>query len=106
MIYELREYVAHEHTARALHDRFQKATLPLFEKHGLDVVGFWVDQDQPTHLLYLLRFPDEETKTDAWANFQADPDWLAAKSESEREGPIVASMSSRALTPVDYWPGG
>lgn len=104
MIYELREYLAYDHTLEALHDRFRTTTLPLFAKHGLDVVGFWNDETDPTRLIYLLRFADEDAKARAWSGFQSDPEWKAAKAESETDGPITASMSSRVLAPVDYWP--
>ena len=104
MIYELREYVSHDHTQQQVHDRFRDATLPLFDKHGLDVVGFWADQDDPRRIVYLLRFDDLVAKTQAWQSFQQDPDWKQAKAASEAHGPIVASMSSRTLQPVSYWP--
>lgn len=105
MIFELREYVAYDSTAQMLHDRFRDTTLPLFGKHGLKVVGFWADQQQPSRLLYVLEFADEEAKHRAWADFKNDPAWHSAKADSERNGPIVESMSSRPLVPVDYWPG-
>lgn len=104
MIYELREYIAHDQTQQQVHDRFRDATLPLFAKHGLDVVGFWTDQDDPRRILYLLRFDDPDAKTRAWQNFQQDPDWQQAKAASEAGGPIVAAMHSRTLQPVPYWP--
>lgn len=104
MIYELREYVAHEGTTQKVHDRFAEDTLPLFERHGLDVVGFWQDSEDPARILYLLRFDDADAKQRAWSDFQSDPDWKRAKAASEADGPIVAQMTSRVLEPVSYWP--
>jgi hypothetical protein len=72
MIYELREYVAHETAVQQVHDRFAEVTLPLFERHGLDVVGFWVDEQDPTRILYLLAFADADAQAAAWAAFQGD----------------------------------
>jgi hypothetical protein len=106
MIYELREYVAREDSVQQVHDRFAKHTLPLFARHGLDVLGFWVDDDDPNRVLYLLQFPDRPSQDRAWAAFQGDPDWKAAKADSETNGPIVATMTSRTLAPVSYWPAG
>lgn len=103
MIYELREYVAHENTVQQVHDRFETTTLPLFQRHGLDVAGFWVDQQDPSRIVYLLRFPDEQTQKAAWASFQQDQEWQRAKAASEANGPIVAQMTSRTLEPVPYW---
>lgn len=104
MIYELREYVAHDGAVQSVHDRFAMKTLPLFLRHGLDVVGFWVDREQPSHILYLLQFEDVAAQKRAWEGFKADDDWKKAKADSEANGPIVARMTSRVLQPVPYWP--
>ena len=103
MIYELREYIATEGSIQALHDRFATTTLPLFERHGLRVVSFGVDDGANDHVLYVLEFADEQSQKQAWQDFQADEEWKKAKAESESAGPIVAQMTSRTLQPVDYW---
>ena len=104
MIYELREYVAHDNAAQQVHDRFKTTTLPLFARHGLDVVGFWVDENDSTRILYLLEFTDADAQKRVWRDFQGDEEWKKAKAESESDGPIVAQMTSRTLQPVPYWP--
>jgi hypothetical protein len=104
MIYELREYVAHENAVQHVHDRFRTWTLPIFERHGLDVQGFWVDEQDPNRILYLLQFADAEAQERAWEGFKGDVDWKKAKADSEAAGPIVAQMTTRTLKPVPYWP--
>lgn len=104
MIYELREYLAKEHTTDRLHDRFQKVTIPLFERHGLDLLGFWVDAADDRRFVYLLRFEDDAEQRRCWQAFQQDPDWNDAKQASEIDGPIVAGMTSHTLLEVPYWP--
>ncbi len=103
MIYELREYVAHEHAVDRVHDRFADHTLPLFTEHGITPVGFWTDTADPSRILYLLEFSDQDAQARAWAGFQDDPRWQEAKRTSEADGPIVAAMHSRTLAPVSYW---
>lgn len=103
MIYELREYVAVPGHADDVHTRFDKHTLNLFDRNGLDVVGFWNDTDDPHRIVYLMRFADDATRTEAWARFQSDPDWQRVKAESEASGPIVAQMTSRTLSTPPYW---
>ena len=103
MIYELREYVAAPGAADRLHARFADHTLDLFARHGLTVAGFWTDAEDSSTIRYLLRFADEAARKDAWAAFQADPDWQAVKAESERDGAIVAEMRSHVLVDVPYW---
>ncbi|KOU59818.1 hypothetical protein ADK57_32360 [Streptomyces sp. MMG1533] len=104
MIYELRGYVAAPGRSEALHRRFAESTLPLFEKHGLEVVGFWTEREHADRIVYLLRFPDDGTRRQRWAAFQEDPDWTRVRAASEADGAIVAEMSSRTLTRPGYWP--
>ena len=37
-----------------------------------------------------------------WTAFQSDPEWLAKRAETERNGPIVADISSQLLTPTAF----
>lgn len=104
MIYELREYVAVEGRSADVHKRFADHTLRLFARHGMAVVGFWVDKADDGRIVYLLRFADEDAKERAWTAFRQDPDWTAAKAASEAAGPIVAEMHSTTLVTTDYWP--
>lgn len=103
MIYELREYKAAEGKLEALHARFRDETLALFQKHGIEVVGFWSKKEDPSVLLYVCRFADEEQQKAAWAAFAADPDWKRVKAESEADGPLTTRMSSVILEPIPYF---
>lgn len=102
MIYELRNYKATPGSIDKLHRRFEDHTLPLFHKHGIEVVGFWVAAEDSDRIVYLVRFASEAARETAWAGFQADPDWHRIKAESEADGPIVASMESMVLSPAAY----
>jgi hypothetical protein len=42
---------------------------------------------------------ERETK---WNKFASDPDWLAKRTESERDGPIVASITNMFLQPTAF----
>jgi NIPSNAP len=37
-----------------------------------------------------------------WSAFQADPEWIAKRAESERDGAIVASVSNSFLQPTAF----
>ena len=106
MIYELRVYEPHPGKLQALHDRFARHTTRLFEKHGMTIVGFWTPAigGWSNQLIYLLGHADLAARERAWAAFLADPEWVAAKTESEREGPLVARLRSEMLTPTPYSP--
>lgn len=103
MLHELREYLAAPGRSAALHSRFADHTLPLFAKHGLDVAGYWTDAEDDGRIVYLLRFPDADARSAAWAAFQTDPEWQRVKARSEADGPIVAEMHSTTLAGVPYW---
>lgn len=61
MIYELRTYQVVPGKMKNLNDRFANITLPLFEKHGMKVIGFWetaIGEATTTELIYMLAFED------------------------------------------------
>lgn len=106
VIYELRSYWTAPGKAEALNERFRKLTLRLFERHGMQVVGFWVPEDteRDSNLIYLLAFESREAMQVAWDAFRADPEWQAGKAASEVDGPLAVRVESRILTPTDYSP--
>ena len=72
-VYELRTYTALEGKLPALLARFRDHTLKLFEKHGIENVGYWVPADPPdsqNKLIYILRHKSREAATASWAAFQ------------------------------------
>src|SRR5690348_6962511 len=50
--YELRIYDCHPGKLATLLERFQNHTLKLFEKHGMENVGYWVPINNEKELLY------------------------------------------------------
>lgn len=102
MIYEHREYIASEGKLEALHNRFKDHTLPLFQKHGINVVGFWTDHENPLKITYICKFSSLEAQRKAWEAFGSDPDWKKVKKDSESNGPLTISMNSVLLNPVEY----
>lgn len=106
MIYELREYVAVPGKRDQVLARFADHTMALFAKHGMEVVGFWVDRSDADRLVYVLQFPDDQTLAAAWEAFRADPAWQEAKAKSEANGPIVAEVISRVLVATPFGPQG
>lgn len=109
-VFELRTYHAVAGKFAALNDRFRDHTLALFDKHDIAVIGFWTPMDgqdlPPDTLVYLLAFNDRDAAEAAWTAFRADPAWIAAKAESERDnqGSLTTSIESVFLAPTDYSP--
>jgi hypothetical protein len=96
MIYELRIYRCLPGRLPALLNRFAKTTLPLWEKHGIRQAGFWttVVGEANNDLTYLLAWDSLAERDRKWAAFGSDPEWISKRTESEKDGPIVANISN------------
>lgn len=99
MKFELRTYYATDGNMSALQARFIDHTLDIFARHGMHSVGYWVREDDPSVLVYLIWH--EGDPADNWSQFRADPDWIAAKSGSEVNGPLTSSIETVFLDPVE-----
>lgn len=105
--FEIRTYTAAEGKMDALHKRFRDHTLKLFSKHGIENVGYWVVNSGETagrSLVFILAYPSKEARETSWKAFVADPEWVKAKAESEKEGTLVTKADSRFMDPADYSP--
>ena len=104
LLYELRTYTTVDGRLPALHKRFKDHTLKLFEKHGMKNVVYFTPVDKPNTLVYLLAHKDMATRDASFEAFRADPDWIAARDASEKDGKIVEKVESVYLNPTDYSP--
>ncbi len=106
MIYELRIYTANTGKMPALQARFRDHTTALFEKHGIKNVGYWTNAigGRSDELWYMLAYSDLAQRQAAWAAFGADPDWQKARTESEKDGPLVHHIENRIMNPTDFSP--
>ena len=104
MIYELRVYHAMPGKLPALVDRFRKNTVRIWARLGIRPVGFWtVDIGESTNdLYYMLQWDDMMHRDRASAAFQSDREWIAARDQSEVDGPLVASVTRTILKPTDF----
>jgi hypothetical protein len=104
MIYELRIYRVLPNRMPALLKRFESATMRLWEKHGIRQAGFWttVIGESNNDLTYLLAWESLAEREKKWGAFTTDPDWIAARNDSEKDGPIVANIVSSILQPTSF----
>jgi hypothetical protein len=107
-VFELRTYLTPPGKLDALNARFRDHTLKLFNKHGMTNFGYWLPTDEKqgagTTLIYLLAHPSKETRDKAFDAFRVDPDWVAVKSASEKDGSLTKEVKSVLLKPTDYSP--
>jgi hypothetical protein len=104
MIYELRIYHCMPGRLPALLKRFETITLGFWTKHGIRQAGFWTVAigDSNQDLYYLLQWDSLAERERKWTTFMADPDWISKRAETERDGPIVASISNTILQPTGF----
>ena len=53
-------------------------------------------------LTYLLAWESLAERERKWASFTSDPEWIEARKESEKDGPIVANVVSSILQPTSF----
>ncbi len=106
MIVELRVYRCLPGQMPALMNRFRNATMNLFDRHGFQPIGFFTTLIGGSHqeLTYLLRWESLAQMEGAWKALFTDPEWLVAKTESEKNGFIVDNTSSKILSPTNFSP--
>ena len=104
MIYEIRVYRCVPGRLPALNSRFATITLKLWEKHGIKQAGFWTTLvgESNQDLTYLLAWESLADRDKKWAAFQADPEWIAKRAETEKDGAIVQNVSNQLLVPTAF----
>ena len=107
-VYQLRTYHAAPEKLDVLLDRFDESNLPLFEEHGITLVGAWTPEEPEEagdRLVYLVSFPSREAGEHAWKAFLDDPKWQEVFSAEQAEhGEVVAEVEAVYLSPTDYSP--
>jgi hypothetical protein len=104
MIYELRIYHCLPGRMPALLKRFETITLGIWERHGIRQAGFWttlVGSSNQT-LTYLVAWESLAERETKWNAFVADPEWLAKRAETEKDGAIVNYITNEFLAPTSF----
>lgn len=106
MIYQLRIYEIFEPNKVAFHERFRDHATRIMVRYGFDIAAMWEAQtEHKTEFVYLLAWPDEETKAAAWKGFMADGEWKEVKRVTGAEhGDLVGAVEDRTLIPTSYSP--
>lgn len=104
MIYEMRVYRCLPGRLPALLERFETATLKLWDKHGIRQAGFFTtligaSNQELTYFLAWESLAERETK---WTAFATDPEWTEARARSEADGQIIENIVSQILAPTAF----
>ena len=67
-------------------------------------VGFWttVIGDNTLNLHYMLAWQDLAERERVWPAFMSDPEWVKARTESEKNGPILAQATNPIHAPTAF----
>jgi len=104
-VYELRTYTCFEGKLPDLLKRFREHTITIFNRHGMESIGYWIPQDpekSKTTLIYILAHPSREAATKNWTDFRNDPEWKKVSADSEANGKIVQKVDSVFMDPTDF----
>jgi hypothetical protein len=107
VVYELRIYHAYEGKLDGLLARFRDHTIEIFTRHGMKSIAYWVPTDEPLKgrtLIYILEHPSRAAAAANWKSFQADPEWVKVKGESEANGQLVEKVDSTYMTRTEFSP--
>lgn len=106
-VFELRTYTSPDGRLDDLLARFRNDTLRVFEKHGMENVGYWVPADVPASgntLIYLLAHDSRDAAAKSWTAFREDPEWRAIAERTQANGPIVSKVETVFLEAADFSP--
>jgi hypothetical protein len=104
MLYELRTYRGIQGRMPELLSRFENRTIPIWKKHGIRPVGFWttVIGEYNNHVYYMLAWESLAEREKKWNTFLVDPEWLACRAETEKNGTLIHGLSSQILEPTSF----
>jgi len=104
MIHELRVFHCVPGRLPALLKRFENDTLRLFEKHGIKQLGFWTVAigESNNDLFLILQWESLAEREQKFGAFAKDPEWLEARSKSEQDGPLEATITNTILVPTAF----
>ena len=109
-VYELRTYTTNAGKLDNLNARFRDHTVALFEKHGIQSIGYWVPVAKENTLVYVIKHKSRDTAKASWQAFIADPAWKKVARESQLDGNILAKApESVYMETTDYsatWKNG
>jgi hypothetical protein len=104
MLYEMRVYHCVPGRLPALLNRFETRTLAIWQKHGIRQAGFFttVVGESNQQLVYFLAWESLAEREKKWNAFMADPEWIAARAETEKSGQIVERVINQLLAPTAF----
>ncbi len=106
-LYELRIYTSTPGNLDNLNARFRDHTLRIFEKHGMENIGYWTpisEEERDDTLVYIIAHDSQEAADASWDAFIQDPEWAEVAEASNANGQILAGIERKFMVATDYSP--
>ena len=100
-VFELRTYTTADGKLPNLNARFRDHTMRIFDRHNMENIGYWVPQDTPNTLVYIIAHDSREAAQENWGGFREDAEWPGVAQASGVGGVQVESVFMEA---TDYSP--
>ena len=105
-VFDLRIYSVLPGRLDAFRNRWRDHAVPIYERHGLHSVGWWVaekqDADGHDQFVALLAGESVDAIQKSIAAFHADPDWQRVEKETEKDGKLRSGVEAFKLTATDF----
>jgi len=104
VIHELRVYRCVPGRLPALLKRFETVTLGIWDRLGIRQAGFWTVMvgDGNHDLHYMHAWQSLAEREQKWGIFMKDPEWIQKRTDSEKDGAIVANITSSFMVPTAF----
>ncbi len=106
-VYELRIYKSTPGNLDNLNARFRDHTMRIFEKHGMENIGYWTptsEEERDDTLVYVIAHESRAAADASWRAFGQDPEWQEVAEASNANGQILAGIERKFMVATDYSP--
>jgi len=105
MIFEMRLYTVVPGRMEDNHERFRAVLPDLIARHGIANVGRWTATAGPSAPLYiyLMAYPDLDTREKQWASFYTDDAWWEARARTNGGEEMVERFDLLFLRSNALW---
>lgn len=106
-LYELRIYTSTPGNLDNLNARFRDHTMRLFEKHGMENIGYWTptsEEERDNTLVYVIAHDSQEAADASWRAFGQDPEWQEVAEASNANGQILGGIDRKYMVATDFSP--
>lgn len=104
--FDLRFYSVLPGKLDAFRDRWRDIAVPIYERHGLHCVGWWVgekkDAEGNDQFICLLAGESVPAILKSIGEFHKDADWIRAEKDTEARGKLRSGVTAFRLMPTDF----